>query len=111
MYYTGQGVEKNEKLVNYHLEEAAIAGHWKARYNLGIYEGNKGNLARAVKHYVIAASHGVDDAVDELKKYYKARQISKEDFAAALRAHQAAIDATKSPLREAADSAQCIEFK
>jgi len=29
--------------------------------------------------------------------------VSKEDLAATLRAHQAAIDATKSPQREAAD--------
>jgi len=111
MYYAGLGVAKNEKLANHHLEEAAIAGHWKARFDLGIYEGNKGNITRAVKHYIIAASHGADNAVNALIKYYKVGQISKEDFAAALRAHQAAIDATKSPLREAADSTQCIEFK
>jgi len=111
MYYAGIGVEKNKKMENHHLEEAAIAGQWEARYNLGINEGDKGNIERAVKHYIIAASHGDDDAVDALRKGYRVGQISKEDFAAALRAHQAAIDATKSPQREAADSAQYIEFK
>eukprot|EP00985_Skeletonema_marinoi_P014022 scaffold7025_cov225-Skeletonema_marinoi.AAC.1 len=30
-------------------------------------------------------------------------KVSKDDFAAALRAHQAAVDATKSPQREAAE--------
>ena len=33
---------------------------------------------------------------------YMNGNVSKEDFAAALRAHQAAVDATKSPQREAA---------
>ena len=31
--------------------------------------------------------------------------VNKDDFAAALRAHQAAVDATKSPQREAAERA------
>ncbi len=35
--------------------------------------------------------------------FYKDGDISKEEFAAALRAHQAAVDTTKSPQREAAD--------
>ena len=41
--------------------------------------------------------------LEMLKKVYKAGLVSKEDFAAALRAHQTAVDATKSPQREAAD--------
>ena len=38
LYREGQGVEKDEKMELYRLEEAAIAGHVKARYNLGIGE-------------------------------------------------------------------------
>ncbi len=38
----------------------------------------------------------------DLKQCYTDGHVSKEDFAAALRAHQAAVDATKSPQREAA---------
>jgi hypothetical protein len=34
--------------------------------------------------------------------------VSKEYFAAALRAHQAAVDATKSPQREAAEKESII---
>ena len=34
---------------------------------------------------------------------FKEGHVSKDDLAAALRAHQAAVDATKSPQREAAD--------
>ena len=32
--------------------------------------------------------------------------VKKEDFAAALRGHQAAVDATKSPQRQAAEAAK-----
>ena len=45
---------------------------------------------------------GHDESLEVLKNAYRAGLVSKEDFAAALRAHQAAIDATKSPLREKA---------
>ena len=38
-----------------------------------------------------------------VKNGYAEGYVSNEDFAAALRAHQAAIDATKSPQREAAE--------
>jgi TPR repeat protein len=101
--YQGKGVEKFEKKELYHLEKAAIAGHVKARYNLGCYEENNDKMDRAVKHYIIAASLGDDDSLKELREQYVDGNISKEDFAAALRAHQAAVDATKSPQREAAE--------
>ncbi len=110
MYYDGRGVEKDTKMENYHLEEAAIGGHPEARYNLGVNAGKIGNIKRAVKHHIIAASLGDGDAVSVLKKGCRVGQISKEDFAAALRAHQAAIDATKSPQREVADSAEFLKF-
>jgi tetratricopeptide (TPR) repeat protein len=73
MYYTGNGVEKDLKKAVYHLEVAAIGGHPYARYNLGNHE------------------KGVALGV-----------VSKGDYAAALRGHQAAVDATKSQQREEA---------
>ena len=39
-----------------------------------------------------------------LKNYYEWGMLSKDDYAAALRVHQAAVDETKSPRREAADA-------
>jgi TPR repeat protein len=101
-YHNGEGVEKDEKKELYHLEEAAIGGHPSARYNLGIAEGKNGRIERSVKHFIIAASLGHDDSLKALKQLYAAGLVSKEDFAAALRAHQAAVDATKSPQREVA---------
>ena len=106
MYAKGQGVERDEKKKLYHLEEAAIRGHLDARYNLARYEKmEKGRNDRAVKHLIIAANLGDDGSMQMLKEFYKERLVSKEDFAAALRAHQAAVDATKSPQREAASEA------
>ena len=51
----------------------------------------------------IAANLGDDASIDKLRMLYTAGILSKENFAAALRAHQAAVDETKSPQREAAE--------
>ena len=104
-YHEGQGVEMNKEKELYHLEEAAIGGHPTARYNLGIKEGQNDRIERAVKHWIIAANLGDDDSIEALKTGYKHGAVSKEDFAAALRAHHAAVIATKSSQREAAAEA------
>ena len=102
LYGEGKGVEKDEKKFLHHLEKAAIGGHPDARHNLACKEGQSGQYDRAMKHYIIAANLGHDKSMGALKQAYKARFISKEDFAAALRGHHAAIEATKSPQRKAA---------
>ena len=107
--YLGNGVEKDMEKVMHHLEEAAIGGHPDARCNLGCHVGNNGDYARAVKHWIIAANLGENYALVNLKQWYKCGIVSKEDFAAALRAHKAAVDATKSPQREAAERRDAIE--
>ena len=101
-YRDGQGVEKDEKKELHHLKEAAIGGHPSARHNLGCFEGKKFRMDRAVKHYIIAAKLGYDKSLESVKTLYKAGYVSKDDFAAALRGYQAAIDLTKSPQREEA---------
>ena len=53
-----------------------------------------------MKHWIIAASQGDDDSIKTLMDAYKLGFVSKEDLAAALRAHQAAVDETKSPQRQ-----------
>jgi TPR repeat protein len=100
MYHTGEGVEKDKKKEVYHLEVAAIGGHPAARTNLGVIESTNGKFERTVKHWIIAANLGYDDSLNALKEGFKRGVVIKEDFAAALRAHQAAVDATKSPQRE-----------
>ena len=100
LYHEGNFVEKDEKKEWHHLEEAAIGGHSVARHNLAYLEDRRGRYDRVVKHLVIAANMGDDKSLESLKKYYQDGLVSKEDLASALRAHQAAIDATKSPQRE-----------
>eukprot|EP00984_Skeletonema_dohrnii_P035796 scaffold35983_cov150-Skeletonema_dohrnii-CCMP3373.AAC.1 len=70
MYWEGKGVEKDEKMADYHAEEAAIAGHPSARFNLGCIEWNDGSKERAVKHFIIAANLGYDKSVETLKREY-----------------------------------------
>eukprot|EP00984_Skeletonema_dohrnii_P026121 scaffold15418_cov75-Skeletonema_dohrnii-CCMP3373.AAC.3 len=103
LYDDGHGVEKDRGREIHHLEEAAIGGHPYARYNLGVHEWINGNNERAVKHWIIAANLGDDDSIKPLIDYFKEGFVSKDDLAAALRAHQAAVDATKSPQRDAAE--------
>ena len=102
LYQDGQGVEKDESKEAYHLEEAAIRGHVLARQSLGVYEERNGRIERAVKHLIIAANLGHENAMKTLKECYKDGDVSKEDFAAALLAHHAAVTAMKSPQREEA---------
>jgi tetratricopeptide (TPR) repeat protein len=103
LYHQEKGVERNMEKLVHHLEEAAIGGHPLARYNLGVHEGS---IDRAVKHYIIAAKLGDDEALDAVKEGYKRGYASKEDFATALRGHQAAVDETKSEQRTAAYASQ-----
>jgi tetratricopeptide (TPR) repeat protein len=105
LYREGKGVEKDEKRETYHLEEAAIAGNLNARYDLACHEVENKRFERAAKHFIIAANLGHDESIQRLKDCFKWGAVSKEDFAAALRAHQAAVNATKSPQREAAAKA------
>ena len=98
----GYGVEKDWKKAVYHLEQAAIGGQPVARNNLGCIEMKRGNMEKAVKHFTIAAKLGLESSLKPLKKFYSEGVISKEEFAAVLRAHKVAVDAMKSPQRELA---------
>ncbi len=107
MYCLGHGVEKDKGKEFHHLEEAAIGGHPEARYFLEKKELDNGNIDRAVKHWIIAATQGEDESIQTLMLAFKDGFISKEVLAATLRAHHAAVDATKSPQREAALRIEC----
>ena len=102
LYHIGVGVEKDKKKYLHHTEQAAIGGHPHARHNLGCMEGMNGRFDRALKHFTIAVKLGHDKSLEGVKGLYKAGLVSKDDFAAALRGHKAAIEAAKSPQREKA---------
>lgn len=103
LYKEGRGVEKDMKKAVYHWEEAAIGGHPQARYNLGVEEGHNDNFERAVRHFIIAANLGHDYALKLLTELHAAGAIRKDDFDKILHAHQAAVNATKSPERDEAE--------
>jgi len=107
MYANGIGVVKDEEKYVYHLEQAAIGGHPKARHYLACVEEDNGNMERAVKHLIIAAKLGDEDSMKELWKHYSEGNITKEELEATLRTHKAAIDAMKSPQRDAART-ECV---
>ncbi len=108
MYQDGEGVAKDKEKEIYHMKEAAIGGHPDARHYLGCTDD--GNIERGLKHLLIAAGQGLDESITMLMELYKKGQgyVSKEDLTTALRAHQAAVDATKSPQREAAEGQNTI---
>jgi TPR repeat protein len=105
LYYRGEGVvEKDMKKAVCHWEQAAIGGHPSARTCLAIHEKNKGRMERAAKHCIIAANLGCDKSLKAIKVLFMQGIVSKEDYAAALRAYQAAINETKSAERQEAEA-------
>jgi len=104
MYHLGEGVQKDKDKEIYHLEEAAMGGHPVARDLLGCTEMSNCRFERAKKHFIIAAKLGYHDSLEMIKCLYKQGNASKEDYASALRAYQAAVDATKSQQREEAEA-------
>ncbi len=103
MYWKGNGVGMDEEKMVYHWEQAAIGSHPHARHNLGCYEEEVDNIERAVKHYIIAAKVGHEKSMELLWGYYSAGNITKEGLDSTLRAHQAALVATKSSQRKKAE--------
>ncbi len=49
-----------------------------------------------MKHFIIAAKQGHDDALEQVKLSFVDGFVTKEDYEAALRGHQAAVGATES---------------
>jgi tetratricopeptide (TPR) repeat protein len=103
LYYNGNGVEKDMKRAVYHFEHAAIGGHPNVRCLLADYETGNGRIERAAKHYIIGANLGCDTSLNMIKDFFMQGLVSKAEYAAALRGHQAAVDATKSIAREKAE--------
>ena len=103
LYYNGEGVEKDMKKALLHLEQAAIGGHAAARILLAFHEEDSGRFDRAAKHFIIAANLGWEESLKCIKQAFIEGIASKEDYAAALRGYQAAVDATKSDERDEAE--------
>ena len=103
LYYNGTGVEKDMKKAVYHWEQAAIGSHPDARGCLGLHEKMICRYERAAKHCIIAANLGCNDSLQEVKDLFVGGIVSKEDYGAALRGYQAAVNETKSAERDEAE--------
>ena len=104
MYHGGHGVEMDEKKEIHHLEEAAIGGDIVARNDLGVLEQRNGRFERAEKHFTIAANLGCKDSMIMLKHLQLRGFVSYDDLNTVIHTHQAALDAMKSPQREAGEA-------
>jgi TPR repeat protein len=109
-YMTGDGVESEEKRALEYYELAAMRGHLKSRYNLGVYEeradnieeGWSLNIGRALRHYMIAVKDGDVSSLRNIKSLYMHGLTTKDDYAKALRLYQAYLEEIKSDQRDEA---------
>jgi len=103
----GDGVEVDEKKANHYYELAAMAGHLKARHNLGRNEEKKCNKERALKHYMIAVRGGCNDSLKNIKSMSMkgvkgAYNEAREDYPDAFNAYQEYLKEIKTPQRDEA---------
>jgi len=89
-YYCGRGVELDMKKAKKYWELAAMNGNVFARYNLGGMEWQAGNRQRSVKHKIIAAKTGHEEALHAVTDVYENEVglVTKEEYADTLRAYQ-----------------------
>jgi len=108
-YHSKVGVEKDIEKAIQHWMLAAIGGHEVARFLLGMKEkmeaNTEGNMNHAMKHFMIAARSGYEDSLTEVGEGYKIGYVTKDEYAAALRAHQDIRDEMKSKQRDIAAAA------
>ena len=108
-YYYGGGVEEDKKKAIHHFKLAAMGGHEVARVHLGFIEEQSDNIDRAMKHFMIAARAGFDKSLKMVGEGYKNGHVSKEDYAATLRAYQVSADEMKSEQRTMAAAVERLK--
>ena len=100
-YYRGDGFEVVMKKTKHYYELAAIGGYVQARYYLGNIE-LKGHPDRAMKHYLLAARAGYEEALDQVKLGFQLGVVTKDGYANTLRAYHERQKEMKSDMREKA---------
>ena len=107
LYFSGNGVERDDKKARHYFELAAITGDVDARFNLGLSEERLGNWDRVLKHFTIAVVFGGDDeSLKKIKQLYTDGLSTKEDYDTALRAYQTYLGEVKSDQRDKAAAAR-----
>jgi TPR repeat protein len=98
--YREGGIVEDTRKAKYHGQLAAMAGNVRARYNLGCYEYNAGNMDRAYKHWMISANDGYDLSMKAVQDGYKSGFVTTDDNAKTTRAYGNSIDKMKSDDRD-----------
>ena len=104
LYSKGTDVEKDTAKAIRHYEAAAMKGDVLARHNLGWEEYATRNNDIALQHWMIAASLGDQDSLNNIKVLFMAGLATKAEYAAALRGFHNATEEMRSPNREEAFS-------
>ena len=97
--YDAEGDSKKSK---FHYEAATMAGNEDARCNLGAMEAQSGNMERAVKHWMIAASAGDYKAMHNLLIAFNHGSISRSAIDSTLTAYNDSCAEMRSDARDAA---------
>jgi TPR repeat protein len=97
-----EGGDSKKAKFQFHYEAAAMAGHEIARLNLGNMELNSGNVGRAVKHWMIAASAGHYDAMHNMLVALTRGHVSRESIDSSLTAYNTTCAEITSEARDAA---------
>ena len=101
-YVNDEGVGTDKKKALHYWELAAMGGDIAARHNLGVSEKKEGNMDRALKHLMIAVEDGSTESLEKIKQLYTDEFATKDDYAKALRSHQAYLDEIRSDQRDKA---------
>ena len=104
-YNHGEGVEVDIKKTEYYYKLAATGGDVMARCNLGLLEEQKGNVDKALKHYLIAARGGFSKSLKRIQVLYSEGYVTKKDYTTALRSYQTFLGEIKSDQRDKAAAA------
>ena len=100
-YEQGLGVDINKKRAKYYYERSAMMGSVVGRCLLGAYEAEESGR-RALKHIMVAARAGHTISLNIVKEGFGRGHVTKEEYAATLRAYQIRHDEMKSDAREKA---------
>ena len=92
----------DKKKAKHYYELAAMNGNVEARHNLGCMEVDADNIARAKKHYILAARAGHTESLDRVKEGFMGGIITKDEYANTLRAYHQRRNEMKSDDRDKA---------
>ena len=106
-YGNGNGVGRDMKKAEHYYELGAMRGDAQARHMLGHVElkrsePKRGNIDRALRHYMIALEGGYNDSLKDLQKLYSNGLATKDEYTEALRAYQKYLKEVKSSQRDEA---------